>query len=101
MKKKQFNVLNLKKFKNKSLKTLPNVARVTTSNKAILDNNLCSDASDSNTLFGKIELFHISHLKELILSVGIKPHIVKRLQSAFTFCILRMNKIPYKLVEEL
>jgi hypothetical protein len=49
-----------------------------------------------NSLFDKIDTDHISHLKELIMSTSTKPHIAKRLLTAFTFCILRTNSINYK-----
>ncbi len=47
-------------------------------------------------LVSKLDYIHLSHLKELILSIAEKPHIAKRLISTLVFGILRMNGISFK-----
>ena len=53
-----------------------------------------SQLADSIT--DKINYKHLSHLKELILSIATKPHIGKRLVSTLIFFLLQMIKIKYK-----
>jgi hypothetical protein len=90
MRKKNFNVSKLKQFNKKAIKTYSNVANI------VMNKSNLNNSQFSNTSFDKIEISHVNQLKELIMSVSIKPHITKRLLSALTFCILRTNKISYK-----
>jgi len=52
-------------------------------------------------LVSKLDYNHLSHLKELILSIAEKPHIAKRLISTFAFIILRMNDTSYNKTKEI
>ena len=84
--KKRFNLQNLKQF-------TPIVMPST--NLDSLQSNLTDD------LVSKLDYNHLSHLKELILSIAEKPHIAKRLISTFTFGILRINGISYNKTKEI
>jgi hypothetical protein len=79
MRKKNFNVSKLKQFNKKAIKTYSNVANI------VMNKSNLNNSQFSNTSFDKIEISHVNQLKELIMSVSIKPHITKRLLSALTF----------------
>ena len=89
----RFNIQNLVSFKASSSKLFNN------KNQPLNSESIESQLADS--ISDKIDFSHLSHLKELILSIAEKPHIAKRLISTLIFCLLQMNKIKYKTTKEI